>query len=62
MKNVDNIYKKYPPVGGNYGSDEIDKQIFHKVIYKLIGLKDYNSLKEKNKEKGFPLKENDLFS
>lgn len=58
----DDIYEKYPPVGGNYGSDEIDKQIFNKVIYKLFGFKDYNSLKKKNEEKEFPWKENELFS
>ena len=42
----DNIYEKYPPIGGNYGSDEIDKQIFNKVIYKIFGFKDYISLKK----------------
>ena len=56
-----NIYEKYPPIGGNYGSDEIDKQIFNKVIYKIFGFNDYNSLKKKNEEKGFPWKENEVF-
>ena len=54
-----NIYEKYPPIGGNYDSDEINKQIFNKVIYKIFGFKDYISLKKKNEEKGFPWKEED---
>ena len=36
--------------GGNYGSNEIDKQIFNDIIYKIFGYKDYNSLCEKNTE------------
>ena len=46
-----NIIEKYPPIGGNYGSDEIDKEMFTKVFYELFGFKDYNSLKEKNNKK-----------
>ena len=49
-----NIIEKHPPIGGNYGSDEIDKEIFKRVFYELFGFKDYNSLKKKNNE----LKEN----
>ena len=45
-----NIIEKYPPIGGNYGSDEIDKEIFEKVLYELFGFKDYNSLEKKNNE------------
>ena len=47
-----NIIEKYPPIGGKYGSDEIDKEMFKKVFYELFGFKDYNSLKEKNNKKG----------
>ena len=36
--------------GGNYGSNEIDKQIFNDIIYTIFGLKDFNSLREKNKD------------
>ena len=49
----DDIYEKYPPVRGNYSSDEIDKQIFNKVIYKIFGFKNYNSLKKRIKKKAF---------
>ena len=45
-----NIVEKYPPIGGNYGSDEIDKEIFEQVLYELFGFKDYNSLQKKNNE------------
>ena len=36
--------------GGNYGSNEIDNQIFNDIINKIFGIKDYNSLCEKNKD------------
>ena len=43
------INEIYRPIGGNYGSDEINKQFFDKVIYQLFGIKDYNTLYLKNK-------------
>lgn len=47
-KNINNeISEKYQPIGGPYGSDEIDRDIFDIVINKLFGFKDFNSLKEK---------------
>ena len=47
-----NIIEKYHPIGGNYGSDEIDKEMYQRVFYELFGFKDYNSLKQKNNEIG----------
>ena len=55
------IIEKFPPIGGNYGSDEIDKAIFKRVFYKLFGFEDYNSLQKKNKEKGNIWEEDELY-
>ena len=33
--------------GGNYGSNEIDRQIFEDLIFNLFGFKDFNSLHQK---------------
>lgn len=55
------ISEKYQAIGGNYGSDEIDKEFFNQVIYKLFGFKNYNSLNLKNKEIGFPWTEESLY-
>ena len=44
------ITEKYHAVGGNFGSDEIDKDVFNLVINKIFGYKDFNSLKSKNEE------------
>lgn len=55
------ISEKYQAIGGNYGSDEIDKEVFNQVIYKLFGYKDYNSLKLKNEEIGSPWMEESLY-
>lgn len=61
-KNKENIInEKYQAIGGDYGSDEIDKEIFNKLIEKIFGFKDYNSLKKKNEELGFPWKEDELY-
>ena len=55
------IIEKYSPIGGNYGSDEIDKAIFKRVFYKLFGFGDYNSLKKRNAEKGYLWHEDELY-
>ena len=39
-----------PSCGGNYGSNEIDKEIFDNIIYKLFGYKGFPSIQEKYKE------------
>ena len=61
-KNNEKINEKYPPIGGNYGSNEIDKMIFNKVIGKIFGFSNFNSLKEKNLEQGNKLDEDLLYS
>jgi len=38
------------PCGGGYGSNEIDKKIFKRIIYELFGYEDFNSLKKKYDE------------
>lgn len=55
------IYEKYPPIGGNYGSDEIDKQIFRRIFKKLFGFENFEDLQKKNVEKNFPWKEDELY-
>ena len=45
-----NIEEIKPASGGDYGSNEIDKQIFRDIIFKIFGYKDFNSLREKKKE------------
>lgn len=50
INNKRKIIEIYRPIGGDYGSDEIDKKFFEKVIYKIFGIKDYLSLKQKNDE------------
>ena len=61
-KNLDGeIIEKFPPIGGNYGSNEIDKAIFKRVFYKLFGFEDYNSLLNKNIEKGNLWEEDELY-
>lgn len=57
-KNLDEINKA---CGGNYGSNEIDKQIFEEIIYKIFGYKDYNSLNKKLKELNITENEEVLF-
>ena len=44
------IKEKYQAIGGNFGSNEIDKKIFSLIINGIFGFEDYNSL-EKKKEK-----------
>lgn len=62
-KSIDNkINEKYQAIGGDYGSDEIDKEILNKLIGKLFGFKDYNSLKKKNEQLNFLWKEDELYS
>ena len=62
-KSIGNVInEKYQAIGGDYGSDEIDKEIYNKIIGKLFGFKDFNSLKNKNEELGFPWKEDELYS
>lgn len=41
------IIEKYHPVGGPYGSEEIENRIFNDIIGKIFGFSDFNSLKEK---------------
>lgn len=43
------VIEKYPAIGGNYGSEEIDKQMYHEVIRKIFGFEHFQDLKEKNK-------------
>ena len=57
----DKINEIYRPIGGNYGAEEIDKQMYERVIYKIFGIKDFNDLKKKNKEIGSPFEEPILF-
>ena len=45
--NLEEISK---PCGGGYGSNEIDKKIFKRIIYELFGYEDYNSVKKKYDE------------
>ena len=52
----------YPSIGGDYGSEEIDKQIYDKVIYKIFGFKNYSDLKKRNEEIGSPCNEDILFT
>lgn len=56
------IAEKYHAVGGNFGSDEIDKEIFNLIINKIFGFKDYNSLKIKNENNGFPWENDELYN
>lgn len=44
------IIERYQSIGGNYGSEEIDKQIYHEVIGKIFGFEHFNDLVEKNKK------------
>ena len=44
------IIEKYHPVGGPYGSEEIENRIFNDIIGKIFGFSDFNSLKEKFNE------------
>ena len=55
------INEIYRPIGGNYGAEEIDKQMYERVIYKIFGIKDFNDLKKKNKEIDSPWEEPILF-
>ena len=41
------IIEKYLPIGGAYGSEEIDNKIFNDIIQKIFGFNDFNSLKDK---------------
>lgn len=59
--NDNKITEKYQAIGGPYGSDEIDKEIFNILIGKLFGFGDYKTLKNKNEKMGFPWKEDELF-
>ena len=61
-KNSDGrISEKYQAIGGNYGSDEIDKEIFKLVIYKLSGFQNFNSLKEKFVKVNTDYEEDELY-
>ena len=66
-KENDCINEKYYPIGGPYGSDEIDKEICNQIFNNLFGFKDYNSLKEKYNylkninKKEFSWKEEELY-
>lgn len=60
--NENKINEKYPPIGGNYGSNEIDKMIFDRIIAKIFDVSNFNSLKEKNIEQGNILEEDLLYS
>ena len=47
-KKEDNkIIEKYRPIGGPYGSDEIEKDFFNKIFGELFGFDDFNSLYSK---------------
>ena len=46
-KTNDKIVEIYKPVGGPYGSEEIEIRIFNDVIGKIFGFSDYISLKDK---------------
>ena len=48
------IVEKYKPTGGPYGSEEIDKEFFHKVFKNLFGYENFNSLKDKMKNLQLP--------
>ena len=48
------IVEKYKPTGGPFGSEEINKEFFQKVIKKLFGFESFNSLKEKMKQLQLP--------
>jgi hypothetical protein len=43
------INEIYPSCGGNYGSNEIDKQIFKDIIFKLFNCQDFNTFYKKYK-------------
>lgn len=50
-KNIEGeIIEKYQPIGGDYGSEEIDKQFYHEVVGKIFGFEHFIDLKEKNKK------------
>lgn len=55
------IDEAYHSIGGDYGSDGIDKHFYDKVIYKIFGFKDYIALLKKNKEIRSPWNEYMLF-
>ena len=49
-KENNKLIEIYKPIGGNYGSDEIDKLMLERVINKIFGFKDFNELQKKNEE------------
>ena len=53
-----NLNEIHPSCGGNFGSNEIDKNIFNEIIYKLFKCKDFNTFynKYKNNKKGLQVK------
>ena len=61
------ISEKYHAIGGKFGSDEIDKEIFNLVIIikvwlnKIFGFKDFNSLKLKNEQNGYTWQNDELY-
>ena len=55
------ISEKYQAIGGNFGADEIDKDIFNLIINKIFGYKSFESLKEKNEQLGFPWQNDELY-
>ena len=44
-----NLNEIHPSCGGNFGSNEIDKNIFNEIIYKLFKCKDFNTFYNKYK-------------
>lgn len=55
------LSEKYHAIGGNFGSDEIDKDFFNLIINKIFGYKSFEALKKKNEELGFPWQNDELY-
>lgn len=66
---ADSIKEIYRPIGGPYGSEEINKEFFYKIFFKLFGYSDYHSLLDKcnylkkiNSQKISSWKDRDLYN
>ena len=59
--NNKNLEEISPSCGGDYGSNQIDKNIFEEIIYKIFGYNDFNSLSKKFKESNISENEEVIF-
>ena len=66
---ADSIKEIYRPIGGPYGSEEINKEFFYKIFFKLFGYSDYlslldkcNYLRKNNNQKVSSWKDKDLYN